>query len=104
MQDKFLASGSTKSDNEDSNNNAIFIQRRNAIMEALYVGRKFDKQFQMLYPVEHLTKQQIYQMLPESISDKTWSCRRPQYVNNKARECGKCPSCLILNQIKKINA
>ncbi len=99
---KFLASGSTKSDKENIVENTIFNQRRDAIMGALYVGRNFDKQFEMLYPVEHLTKQQIYETLPKPIVDKTWSCRRPQYLNEKIQECGTCHSCIQLSKIKTL--
>ena len=98
---KFLASGSTKNDKEKVVENAIFNKRRDAIMDALYLGRTFDKQFGMLYPVEHLTKQEIYEMLPKEISSKTWSCRRPQYLNNKIQECGICHSCIELSKFKK---
>lgn len=97
---KYIASGSTGNDKKDIANNTNLNKRRDAIIDALYVGRSFNRQFEMLYPVEHLSKQQIYIMLPEQIRNNTWSCRRPQYINGKVFSCGKCHSCLSLQQIK----
>ena len=100
---KYIASGSTLSDSQDSINNTNFNLRRDAIMDALFVGRNFTRQFEMLYPVKHLSKQQIYQMLPRDIVDKTWSCRRPQYINSTAQICGKCHACLAILQFRTNN-
>lgn len=54
-----------------------------------------------IYPVGHLTKTEIYNILPEEIRNMTWSCRNPITVDeNTFKECGKCRTCVELNQIK----
>lgn len=54
-----------------------------------------------IYPVGHMTKNEIYDMLPKELRNMTWSCRTPIYVDeNTIKECGKCKTCLELNIIK----
>ena len=57
-----------------------------------------------IFPVADLSKREIFDMLPESLRDKFWSCRTPVnyydlFVNkNVAKECGTCKSCLQLKE------
>lgn len=54
-----------------------------------------------IYPVVHLTKTEVYNILPEELRDMTWSCRRPIYIDeNMITECGECKTCLQLETIK----
>lgn len=46
-----------------------------------------------IFPVMKLTKIEIYRMLPETLRDMFWSCRTPQYKENKILPCGVCHSC-----------
>lgn len=61
----------------------------------------FAPDIEKIYPVEHLTKTEIYSMLPEELRNMTWSCRTPVIVDdNLMKECGKCKTCQELNEIK----
>lgn len=51
-----------------------------------------------IYPVEEMTKKEIYDMLPKDLKDLTWSCRTPIYKNGNIEMCKKCKTCL---EIKK---
>ena len=48
-----------------------------------------------IYPVEKMTKKEIYNFLPEDLRSLTWSCRTP--VNDKP--CGNCYTCNELRPI-----
>lgn len=51
-----------------------------------------------IYPVFNMTKREIYDMLPESLRDKFWSCRRPIYQENKIIPCSICGTCIKLKE------
>ena len=54
-----------------------------------------------IYPVIDLYKDEIWDVLPVDLREKTWSCREPLYNMDKAQSCGKCYTCLDLPQRKK---
>jgi 7-cyano-7-deazaguanine synthase in queuosine biosynthesis len=92
-QIKTIAIGRTKSDDSlDVEQRAI---RGNKLLEL------FTTNVKKIYPVGHLTKHEIYNMLPKELRDITWSCRTPIYIDqNTIQECGKCKTCLELETIK----
>ncbi len=49
-----------------------------------------------IYPVGDMTKRQIYDILPESLRNKFWSCRRPNYEQKIAKPCLGCDTCQAL--------
>lgn len=49
-----------------------------------------------IYPVLDMTKRQIYDILPESLHNKFWSCRRPNYEQKIAKPCLRCDTCQVL--------
>lgn len=64
------------------------------IFEAALYG--FDPRIpkpQMLYPLQHLTKQQLIQTTPKKVIRMTWSCRHPVWHDGKPTPCGKCEPC-----------
>lgn len=68
--------------------------RSYAIRDACFTGLK--KQIpEKIYPVQHLTKQQIWDILPKPVRLQTWSCRTPQNGN----PCGRCKPCEERNEI-----
>jgi 7-cyano-7-deazaguanine synthase in queuosine biosynthesis len=90
---KKIAVGRTKSDSGSDMEDRII--RANKMLEL------FAPNVQKIYPVGHLTKNEIYNMLPEELRNMTWSCRNPINIDeNNSKECGKCKTCLELNQIK----
>ena len=46
-----------------------------------------------IYPVMYMTKREIYDMLPESLRNKFWSCRHPVYTEKTIAPCGRCDTC-----------
>lgn len=83
---KEVAFGRTASDNSEANGMSRRIERGNKILEALCSAKK-------IYPVMDLTKQQIWEMLPEELRNIAWSCRRPIYKDNEIVPCGGCITC-----------
>lgn len=91
---KKVAIGRTKSDLEEI-----------AIISRAAVGTNILKilapNVEKIYPVEHMTKSEVYNSIPENLRNMTWSCRTPVYTSeNKAEECGKCKTCVELYKVK----
>jgi len=90
---KTVAIGRTKSDSSSSIEQRAI--RGNKLLEL------FVPNIKKIYPVGHLTKHEIYNILPEELRNMTWSCRTPLYIDeNTIQECGKCKTCLELETIK----
>jgi 7-cyano-7-deazaguanine synthase in queuosine biosynthesis len=51
-----------------------------------------------IFPVVDMTKREIYNMLPESLRNKFWSCRHPVYTEKSIAHCGKCDTCVKLKE------
>lgn len=51
-----------------------------------------------IYPVLDMTKREIYDMLPETLRDLFWSCRRPVYTEKNIAPCLKCDTCVKLKE------
>jgi 7-cyano-7-deazaguanine synthase in queuosine biosynthesis len=49
-----------------------------------------------IYPVSHLTKIQIYNIIPTELRNLTWSCRIPKYISDIPERCGDCKPCIEL--------
>jgi hypothetical protein len=65
--------------------------RGNKILSAFTAAEK-------IYPVLDLTKREIYDMLPDSLRNMFWSCRRPVYTENSINPCGHCDTCVKLQE------
>ena len=51
-----------------------------------------------IYPVLEMTKREIQDSLPDSLKRMFWSCRRPVYTENKIVPCGRCGTCVKLQE------
>ena len=51
-----------------------------------------------IYPVLDMTKREIYDSLPESLRNMFWSCRKPVYTEKNIAPCGKCDTCVKLQE------
>lgn len=51
-----------------------------------------------IYPVLDMTKREIYDMLPASLRNMFWSCRRPVYLEKRITPCGRCDTCVKLRE------
>lgn len=65
--------------------------RANKILQAFTDAEK-------IFPVVDMTKREIYDMLPESLRDKFWSCRHPVYSEKNIAPCRKCDTCIKLKE------
>ena len=51
-----------------------------------------------IYPVMEMSKREIYDMLPDSLKNVFWSCRRPVYKEKQIIPCGVCETCVKLKE------
>ena len=51
-----------------------------------------------IYPVLNMTKREIYDMLPDTLKNMFWSCRRPVYTEKNIAPCGRCDTCVKLRE------
>ena len=51
-----------------------------------------------IYPVMEMSKREIYDMLPDSLKNVFWSCRRPVYKEKQIAPCGVCETCVKLRE------
>lgn len=51
-----------------------------------------------IFPVEYMTKREIYDMLPSTLKNCFWSCRRPVYTEKNIAPCGRCDTCVKLKE------
>jgi hypothetical protein len=65
-----------------------------AVFSACFVNKKFKPEW--LRPLTGLRKVDTYESIPQELADMTWSCRRPLYVEDTYRPCGKCHACQTL--------
>jgi hypothetical protein len=87
---KEVAIGRTKSDTG--------IERR--ADRGTKILQTFDPDIKKIYPVGDMTKEQIYQMLPEELRILTWSCRTPIYDKDGIKNCEICRTCKEISKIK----
>ena len=78
------------------------MNRLNAALDvfAAVLPRNLRHDRQQIYPVDHMSKQEIWSMLPPALRELTWSCRHPAYENNLPRACGKCKTCNDLSALQ----
>ena len=67
--------------------------RAGKILEAFTSAEK-------IFPVLNMTKREIYDMLPETLRNMFWSCRRPVYSEKNIAPCGRCGTCVKLQEQK----
>jgi 7-cyano-7-deazaguanine synthase in queuosine biosynthesis len=91
---KTVAIGRTKSDLENTE-----IIGRTIIGTSIF--KLLAPNVEKVYPVGHMTKSEVYNIIPEDLRSMTWSCRIPIYTSeNMIQECGKCKTCLELHRVK----
>jgi 7-cyano-7-deazaguanine synthase in queuosine biosynthesis len=91
---KTMAIGRTKSDLENTE-----IIGRTIIGTSIF--KLLAPNVEKVYPVGHMTKSEVYSIIPEDLRSMTWSCRIPIYTSeNTIQECGKCKTCLELHRVK----
>lgn len=85
-----VAIGMTASDKQPGLNDRILRSAR--------VFAAFGTKAKKVYPVETMTKKEVYDLLPEDLRSLTWSCRTPIYQGGDIVRCGRCKAC---HELKK---
>ena len=88
---KKVAFGRTATDDANASTH-VRVERANKIFSAMCQAVK-------IYPVQHLTKLEIYEMLPNELRELTWSCRTPIYKDDKILPCKHCITCYSMSKI-----
>jgi 7-cyano-7-deazaguanine synthase in queuosine biosynthesis len=88
---KEVAIGLNKSDTNGPNTSRI--QKANQLLALFTIATK-------IYPIKDYTKQEMYNLLPEELKDKFWSCRTPKYVDGVAHACGHCHTCMQIGKLQ----
>jgi 7-cyano-7-deazaguanine synthase in queuosine biosynthesis len=91
---RYVALGRTRTDVETAGHE---FERRMARAQAIFLAVKAMNPHpsEYIFPVAHLTKQELWETIPPELRERTWSCRRPVYEDDgkSARACGRCISC-----------
>ena len=90
-----VAVGRTKTDVKDGIEQARHIVRSQEIFNtSLEDLRRFKVNY--IFPARELSKNEIYDKLPQYLKESFWSCRRP----NGSEACGDCYTCKKLKELK----
>lgn len=63
------------------------------VLRAAKVFAAFGTKAKKIYPVEKMTKREVYDMMPADLRCLTWSCRTPIYRGGDMALCGRCKAC-----------
>lgn len=90
---RHVAMGRTATDVESGGEEFLKrMERAQAIFKAVISLDESEASY--IFPVVDLTKAEIWEMLPATIREATWSCRRPVYdEERKPTPCGRCATC-----------
>ncbi|SMD33088.1 PP-loop family protein [Reichenbachiella faecimaris] len=96
---QYVAMGRTKTDVESGGENfKLRMQRAQAIFKSS-LSLENHRPAEYIFPVVDYTKKEIWNFLPEEVSQSTWWCRRPNYEHEVSKSCGSCTTCLEMAQI-----
>jgi 7-cyano-7-deazaguanine synthase in queuosine biosynthesis len=97
---KYVGIGVTKDEKEQGGHqHHVRITSAPKIFEAALYGYPFPQNPpQILYPVQELYKQQLWNSLPKEVQELCWSCRTPTWKDGAPVRCGKCETCVLHNQ------
>jgi hypothetical protein len=88
-----VAFGLTESDLSDNFSNRR--EKNTRIWESIY------GEMERIYPVSHLTKRDVWELLPHSLRRLTWSCRAPKHDGVMYTPCGMCKPCKAIASFKE---
>jgi 7-cyano-7-deazaguanine synthase in queuosine biosynthesis len=58
------------------------------------IFESFGTSAKKVYPLKHMTKKEIFEMLPVDLRSLTWSCRTPIYLpDGDIKRCRRCKAC-----------
>ncbi|MDC0336512.1 7-cyano-7-deazaguanine synthase [Pseudodesulfovibrio sp.] len=90
---KHVAMGRTRTDVASGGDDFLKrMERAQTVFQAVISLDETEASY--IFPVVDMTKQEIWDMLPEPIAVATWSCRRPVYDDERnPSPCGACATC-----------
>ncbi|MFZ5564846.1 MAG: hypothetical protein ACOZBW_12415 [Thermodesulfobacteriota bacterium] len=94
-----VAVGRTKSDMESASSRMNANRGHEIFHATLPLDLRFERSY--IFPVAHLTKQEVWNMLPPALRDLSWSCRKPVFTDGQPAPCGKCPTCEEMKKIRE---
>jgi len=95
---KQVAVGRTRSDVESANSMTHAHRGHEIFHATLPLEIRYERNY--IYPVAHLSKQEIWDMLPSELRELSWSCRKPVYKENTPHPCGVCKTCKAVKALK----
>lgn len=98
---KKIAVGRTKEDTESSRNLYPENVRQADMLYNSVISNCKNVSTEFIFPVIHMSKQQIWDFLPPNIRDLTWSCRFPIYTSSGLIPCEDCIACNALAKIEE---
>lgn len=101
---KYVAYGQTKTDlltrEQASENSGTFPDYSKSIMLLDMMLKEYNKEVERIFPLKDMTKKEAWDMMPVDLRKSTWSCRKPQYINNVYVPCGVCRTCVQMKKEK----
>lgn len=81
-----------------------FKERLEKIEKIFYlVSERTKDNFEILFPIKHLSKYEVMKSIPKDILGLTWSCRYPEIGTPYTfMRCHKCPPCKILDKVIQV--
>jgi 7-cyano-7-deazaguanine synthase in queuosine biosynthesis len=75
------------------------VQQR--VLRSQRIFEAFDTKTEKIFPIKHLTKKEVFDLLPRQLRVLAWSCRTPQYVDGIPHRCNICPTCKEVDKLFK---
>jgi len=93
---RLVALGRTRTDIEQAGHDfPARMARAQAIFKAVKAMNPQESEY--VFPVAHLAKRELWELMPPELRERTWSCRRPIYdAEKRVHACGRCISCAAL--------
>lgn len=90
---KHVAMGRTRTDIESGGEYfGKRMERAQAIFKAVISLDESEASY--IFPVVDLTKQEVWDLLPNALREASWSCRRPKYDDDRnPTPCSQCATC-----------
>ena len=78
------------------------VQQR--VLRSQRIFEAFDTKTEKIFPIKHLTKQEVFDLLPRELRTLAWSCRTPTYIDGAPQRCDHCSTCAQVNLLKEAQA
>jgi 7-cyano-7-deazaguanine synthase in queuosine biosynthesis len=98
---EYVCVGQTKTDllQENMQHKIMHYQLIQKLLDTMLA--RYNKTVKKIYPLQDITKKQVWDMMPIELRKNTWSCRTPILKDNVYTVCGNCKACneMKINEI-----